>query len=63
MKMSELRKQSDSELEKMLAEKRTAIRQFRFDLAGSKVKNIKESANAKKAVARILTELSARAKE
>lgn len=51
---------SDKELEKLLEEKQAAARQFRFDIAGSKVKNLKEGSNAKKTVARILTELKLR---
>ena len=60
MKTTELRKLSDKELAKLLDEKRSAVRQFRFDVTGSKVKNIKEGGNARKTVARIVTELSAR---
>jgi len=60
MKNSELKKLSDKELAKLLDEKRSAVRQFRFDVTGSKVKNIKEGGNARKTVARIVTELSAR---
>ena len=60
MKSTEIRKMSESELEKLLMEKRAHVRQFRFDVAGSKVKNIKEGNNARKDVARILTELTAR---
>lgn len=60
MKNTELKKLSDKELAKLLEEKRSAVRQFRFDVTGSKVKNIKEGGNARKTVARIVTELSAR---
>lgn len=63
MKMNEIRKQTDKELMKLLAEARAAVRQFRFDVTGSKVKNIKEGANAKRVVARILTELAIRTKK
>ena len=60
MKSNELKKLSDKELHKMLDEKQKAVRQFRFDITGSKVKNIKEGGSHKKDVARILTELSLR---
>lgn len=60
MKYADIRKLSDKELAKALESGRAAVRQFRFDVTGSKVKNIKEGANAKKAVARILTEMNAR---
>lgn len=60
MKSNELKKLSDKELAKLLDEKQKAVRQFRFDITGSKVKNLKEGANSRKDVARILTELSLR---
>jgi ribosomal protein L29 len=58
MKSNELKKLSDKELAKLLDEKQKAVRQFRFDITGSKVKNLKEGGNTRKDVARILTELS-----
>ncbi len=60
MKSTELKKLSDKELAKLLDEKQKAVRQFRFDITGSKVKNLKEGGNSRKDVARILTELSSR---
>ncbi len=62
MKSNELKKLSDKELQKLLDEKQKAVRQFRFDITGSKVKNLKEGGSTKKDVARILTELTARAR-
>jgi len=62
MKTQEIRKQTDKELLKLLDEKQQAVRQFRFDITGSKVKNIKEGANFRKDVARIKTEISLRAR-
>lgn len=58
--MTELAKKSEKELKKELAEKRKAIREFRFNIAGSKLKDVKESKTLKKQVARILTELNGR---
>ena len=60
MKNNEIKKLSDKELLKVLDEKRKAVRQFRFDITGSKVKNLKEGGSIKKDVARILTELTLR---
>lgn len=60
MKNKEIQKLGDKELVKLLEEKRATVRQFRFDISGSKVKNIKDGGNSKKDVARILTELSIR---
>jgi ribosomal protein L29 len=60
MKSNELKKLSDKELIKLLDEKRKAVRQFRFDITGSKVKNLKEGGSTRRDVARILTELTLR---
>lgn len=58
--MHEFQNKTDSDLKKILAEKREAIRKFRFDVAGSKIKNVKEALALRKEVARILTVLRAR---
>jgi ribosomal protein L29 len=58
--MKDLRKKSETDLKKLLAERREDARKFRFDISGSKVKDVREGNNAKKDVARILTELRAR---
>lgn len=55
--MSELNEKNEKDLMKMLAEKRIASRNFRFGLAGSKVRNIKEGLLIRKEIARILTAL------
>ena len=60
MNIKEIRKMSDKEMEKTLAEKRTEVKQIRFDITGSKSKNVKAGADAKRAVARMMTELRAR---
>ena len=60
MKNNEIKKLSDKELLKTLDEKRRAVRQFRFDITGSKVKNLKEGGSIRKDVARLLTELTSR---
>ncbi len=59
--MKDLKKKTDKELEKMLAERREDRRKFRFDISGSKIKDVREGNNARKDVARILTELRSRA--
>jgi ribosomal protein L29 len=58
MKNSEIKNKSAEELNKMLAEKREAIRKFRFGVAGSRVKDVKEGRNARRDIGRILTELN-----
>lgn len=59
--MSELKKKTEKELLKMLNDKREALRGFRFDTTGTKIKNVKEGVNTRKEIARILTELNGRA--
>ena len=63
IKQQDITKKTDVDLKKELADNREALRQFRFGAAGSKTKNVKESANRRKVVARILTELNARKKQ
>lgn len=51
----DLNKKGLSELEKLLSSKRKELQEFRFGIAGSKVKNIKEGRNIKRDIARIMT--------
>jgi len=53
----ELKKKSGIDLEKELGDKRLKLRDLRFDVAGSKSKNVKEQKMIKKEIARIKTEL------
>lgn len=62
-KKTELKNEVQGNIEKLLAEKREALRIFRFGISGSKVKNVKEGMKLRKDIARILTELNLRAKE
>lgn len=52
----------DGELAKLLEEKREGFRLFRFGLAGSKSKNVKEGKFLKRDIAKVLTEMSSRKK-
>ena len=58
--MKEISTKNEKDLVKELTEKREAIRAIRFNIAGSKTRNVKESKGLKKDVARILTELNSR---
>jgi len=60
MKSEELKKKKDEDLKKELGEKRTALREARFDAAGSKLRNANEMRTIKKDIARILTEINSR---
>lgn len=55
MKKNELLEKSQTELSSLLMEKRTYLRQLRFKIATSALKNVKELDKIKKEIARILT--------
>ena len=60
--MSDFKKKSVKDLEKLLKEKRDELRDFRFASAGSRTRNVREGRNTRKEIAQILTELNARNK-
>ena len=49
---------TEKELNLILSDKRLALRNFRFSVAGSNVRNVKEGKGLKKEIARILTILA-----
>lgn len=55
MKKKELLNKSKPDLVKELGEKRLALRNIRFEVAGSKSKNVKEQRMIKRDIARIST--------
>lgn len=58
--MNSIKKKNEMDLKKDLIELRESLREFRFGVAGSKVRNVREGRNVRKDVARHLTELNAR---
>ncbi len=58
---TDYKKYSVEDLHKEIAEKREALRSFRFGSAGSRSRNVREGRNHRKDIARLMTELSARA--
>lgn len=58
--MNKLKEKTINELSKEVLEKKEALRKFRFDTAGSKIKNVKEASVIKKEIARFLTEINKR---
>ena len=56
--MKELINKTEKELKGLLTEKKEALRLFRFAMAGSKTKNLKEGAHLKKEIAQIMTLLN-----
>jgi ribosomal protein L29 len=55
MKISELRQKNKQELVALLDERLSKTAELRFDLAGGKIKNLKELRQAKLDIARIKT--------
>ena len=58
--MSELKNKTEIDLVKTLNEKREALKNFRFSIAGSKTRNVKEGRSLKKEIAQIHTEMRKR---
>ena len=58
--MKEFKNKTPQELHKIIAEKREALRHFRFGSSGAKTKNVKFGKTTKKEIAQIMTELSLR---
>ncbi len=61
-KMKDFIKKTEKELTTLLTEKRLALRNFRFAVAGSNVRNVKEGIALKKDIARIMTLLNKKTK-
>lgn len=57
---TDIKNYSAEDLQKEIAEKREALRAFRFGSAGSRSRNTREGRNLRKEIARMMTELSAR---
>ena len=57
MKIEDVRKMNEQDLKKHLVSARDDLRKFRFGIAGSKIRNMKEGKNLKSDIARYLTEL------
>ncbi len=58
--MSDFAKNNTEELQHTLAEKREALRTFRFGGAGSRTRNVREGRTLRREIAQILTEVNAR---
>ncbi|MFO0718520.1 MAG: 50S ribosomal protein L29 [Candidatus Paceibacterota bacterium] len=61
--MSEFKNKTEKDLQKALYDKRVALKNFRFGISGSKIRNVKEGRELKKDIARIMTELSVLSKK
>ncbi len=58
MNSKELKNKNEKELHTLLKEKALALKNFRFSVAGSNVRNVKEGKALKKDIARIKTSLN-----
>ena len=56
--MKEFKGKSINELEKELLLKKEALRVFRFEVSGGKIKNVKIGRGIRTAIAQILTEIN-----
>ena len=56
----ELEKETVESLQKMIADKREALRVFRFEGEGSRRRNVREGRTLRREIARVMTELSNR---
>jgi ribosomal protein L29 len=61
--MKEYLNKTIPDLANLLAEKRGALRMFRFGSTGGKAKNVKEGRDHRTEIARIMTTLSAKSNE
>lgn len=60
MDRKELQKLAEKELQIQLADLRKKVREFRFSIANSQLKNVRLMRQSKKDIAQILTELNKR---
>ncbi len=58
--MADHTNKTDHELLQELHAKREALRKFRFEVSGSKIRDVKTGRNTRKEIARILTVLNSR---
>lgn len=58
MLYKELKIKSEAELEKLLKERREALRELRFNVFQGQLKSVRQVRNIKKTIARILTVLN-----
>ena len=58
--MKDLKNKTEQELQGQLTEKREALRTFRFDISGSKTRNVKVGKGLRREIAQLLTEVQGR---
>ncbi len=58
--MSDIKKETSESLKKSIADMREKLRVFRFEGAGSRLRNVREGRTLRREIARAMTELRAR---
>lgn len=58
--MTDIKKKTEKDITSDFTKNRKSLREFRFGIAGSNIKNVKEAKFLKKEIARGLTELNTR---
>jgi ribosomal protein L29 len=58
--MSDIQKKDQKELKKEIDDMRASLREFRFAIAGSRTRNVREGRTLRKEIARRLAELNRR---
>jgi ribosomal protein L29 len=58
--MSDFKEWSTEDLSKEVADKREALRSFRFGESGGRTRNVREGRNLRREIARMMTELNSR---
>jgi len=62
MKTADIRKKSEPELKKLMAELEEELRVFRFGMSGSRTKNVRQARTLRHDIARIKTVMTERNK-
>jgi ribosomal protein L29 len=60
--MKDLKEKNVQDIAKLLLEHEESLKNFRFGISGSSVRNVREGRGLRKSIARLKTELSARVK-
>ncbi|EKD33085.1 MAG: hypothetical protein ACD_76C00094G0016 [uncultured bacterium] len=58
MKFSDIKDKTREDLEQLLSEKRTALRELNWKIGANQVKDVREARDIKKLIAKILTRIN-----
>ncbi len=60
--MKDLKDKNEKDIAKLILESEESLKNFRFGISGSSVRNVREGRGLRKSIARLKTELNARVK-